>query len=132
MSRTHDGGMYIAMELVVGRDFSAYLKEIESHGGRLSVPKLMDLLGPIADTLEGRLLLESDPAAGRALLERALARDRITPCRDELACAVWTATKDLPAPRPTARIRRSRAAYVTVSALSVPPAIRPRAIAATR
>jgi serine/threonine-protein kinase len=52
MSRTNDGGMYIAMELVVGRDFSAYLREIESHGGRLSVPKLLDLLGPIADTLE--------------------------------------------------------------------------------
>jgi hypothetical protein len=81
--------------------------------------------------------LALDPAArpvnARALreaLERALARDRITPCREELACAVWTATKDLPAPQPTARIRRSRAAYVTVSALAVPSAIRPRAIAA--
>ena len=54
VSRTHDGGMYIAMELVVGRDFSAYLREIESHGGRLSVPKLMDLLGPIADKTPNR------------------------------------------------------------------------------
>lgn len=73
------------------------------------------------------------PANARALreaLERALARDRITPCRDELACSVWAATRDLPAPGPTTRLRRSRAAYVTVSAMAVPATIRPRAIAA--
>lgn len=73
------------------------------------------------------------PANARALrdaLERALTRDRITPCRDELACAVWTATKDLPSPQPAPRVRRSRAEYVTVSALAVPKTIRPQAIAA--
>jgi eukaryotic-like serine/threonine-protein kinase len=73
------------------------------------------------------------PANARALraaLERASARDRITPCRDDLACAVWAAARDLPVMSPTTRVRRSRAEYVTVSALAVPTSIRPRPIAA--
>lgn len=78
--------------------------------------------------------LAMDPAARpanaralRALFERALARDGVTPCRDELACSVWAAMKDRPAVTPTTKVRRSRAKYVTVSALPVvPQAIRPR------
>lgn len=73
------------------------------------------------------------PANARALreaLERALTRDRITPCRDELACSVWSAMRDQPVTSPTTRVRRSRAEYVTVSALAVPTTIRPTAIAA--
>jgi serine/threonine-protein kinase len=65
----------------------------------------------------------------RAALERAVVRDRIEPCRDELACAVWEASRDLPVMSPTTRVRRQRAAYVTVSAMAVPAAIRPVAIA---
>ncbi len=50
--KTDDGGMFIAMELVQGRDFEIYLRDLERHGSRLGVPKLVELLGPIVDTLE--------------------------------------------------------------------------------
>lgn len=68
----------------------------------------------------------------RAELEHALRKDNVTPCRDELACSVWTALRDRPPLAPTVRVRRSRAEYVTVSSLpvAVPKAIRPRAVAA--
>src|SRR4029079_7586671 len=45
-------GMYIVMEMLSGRDFENYLREIESHGSRLSRAKLVELLGPIVETLQ--------------------------------------------------------------------------------
>ncbi len=50
--KTSGGGMFIVMEFVEGRTFEAYLRQIESHGGQLSVSRLTELLGPIIDTLE--------------------------------------------------------------------------------
>lgn len=82
--------------------------------------------------------LAMDPAARpanarelRAELERALAKDGIASCRDELACSVWAALRDRPPVAPTTKVRRSRAEYVTVSSLPVvPKAIRPLGLAA--
>jgi eukaryotic-like serine/threonine-protein kinase len=88
--KTDDGGMFIAMELVRGRDFEAYLREIEGHGGRLGVPKLVELLGPIVDTLEaahaisilhrdlkpGNIMVLDAPGRGPVrLLDFGLAKD---------------------------------------------------------
>jgi serine/threonine protein kinase len=50
--KTPHGGLYIVMEMVVGRTLEAYLREIEAFGGQLSVARLVELLGPIVDTLE--------------------------------------------------------------------------------
>ena len=46
------GGMYIAMELLRGSDLKAYLDGIEAKGERLGVRRLVELMGPIVDTLE--------------------------------------------------------------------------------
>jgi serine/threonine-protein kinase len=51
-SKSADGGMYIVMEMLSGRNFEQYLREIESFGGKLSTAKLVELLGPIVDTLQ--------------------------------------------------------------------------------
>ncbi len=51
-NKSADGGLYIVMELLAGRDLEVYLREIEGHGGRMDLKRLVDLLGPIADTLE--------------------------------------------------------------------------------
>lgn len=69
--KTDDGGMFIAMELVRGRDFETYLRELEHHGGRLGVPKLVELLGPIVDTLEaahGISILHRDLKPGNIMV----------------------------------------------------------------
>jgi serine/threonine-protein kinase len=50
--KTGDGGLYIVMEFVAGRTLESYLHQIEAHGGQIAVTKLVDLLGPIVDTLE--------------------------------------------------------------------------------
>jgi serine/threonine-protein kinase len=88
--KTDDGGMFIAMELVRGRDFETYLRELEHHGGRLGVPKLVELLGPIVDTLEaahaisilhrdlkpGNIMVLDAPGRGPVrLLDFGLAKD---------------------------------------------------------
>jgi len=47
-----NGSLYLVMELLVGKDFEAYLGEAESVGGRLRKPKLLELLRPIVETLD--------------------------------------------------------------------------------
>ncbi len=51
-NKATDGTIYIVMELLEGRDLEAYLGEIEGHGGRIQLSRLIDLLGPIAHTLD--------------------------------------------------------------------------------
>ena len=51
-SKTADGTLYIVMELLEGEELEHHLRAIEEGGGRLSVDRLIELLGPIASTLE--------------------------------------------------------------------------------
>lgn len=51
-NKAKDGTIYLVMELLHGRDFEAYLQEIEGHGGRIQLLRLIELLGPIAHTLD--------------------------------------------------------------------------------
>lgn len=46
------GRTFIVMELLRGRDLEAYLQAAEARGGRLKRGKLLELLRPIASTLE--------------------------------------------------------------------------------
>ena len=48
----HDGMAYLVMEMVHGRDFETFLKEAEARGGRMKAKKLLQLLRPVAETLE--------------------------------------------------------------------------------
>ena len=52
LNTAQDGSLYLVMEVLVGKDLEAYLKDAESVGGRLKAPKLLELLRPIVDTLE--------------------------------------------------------------------------------
>jgi eukaryotic-like serine/threonine-protein kinase len=47
-----DGGTYLVMELLHGRDLEEYLSEAESRGGRLKPAKMLEILRPIASTLD--------------------------------------------------------------------------------
>ena len=51
-NKAKDGTIYIVMELLQGRDLEDYLLEIEGHGGRIQLQRLIELLGPIAHTLD--------------------------------------------------------------------------------
>jgi eukaryotic-like serine/threonine-protein kinase len=51
-NETPDGGLYLTMELLRGKNLDAYLREIEAGGQRLSSAQLFDLLDPIVDTLQ--------------------------------------------------------------------------------
>lgn len=46
------GVRFLVMELLAGRDFDQYLREIEAKGGRLGVAELFELLEPVVRTLE--------------------------------------------------------------------------------
>jgi len=51
-ARAQKGELYIVMELLAGRDLEAYLLELEKHGGTLELRRLVNLLAPIAETLD--------------------------------------------------------------------------------
>jgi serine/threonine-protein kinase len=51
-NKSPKGEFYIVMELLVGRDLDGYLRELESHGARMDLKRLITLLAPIAETLE--------------------------------------------------------------------------------
>lgn len=58
-----DGTIYIVMELLEGQNLEEYLKKIEAEGGRIGAAHLIELLGPIAETLgtaHGRGILHRD------------------------------------------------------------------------
>ena len=46
------GAVYIVMELLRGSDLEAFLGEAEARGGRLKAQKMLELLRPIASTLD--------------------------------------------------------------------------------
>ena len=52
LNTTRDGALYLVMEMLLGRDFDAYLGDLEDGGSRLSVHRMFELLDPIVDTLE--------------------------------------------------------------------------------
>ncbi len=47
-----DGSLYLAMEMLVGKDLEAYLGDAERVGGKIKKGKLLELLRPVVDTLE--------------------------------------------------------------------------------
>ncbi len=47
-----DGSLYLAMEMLVGKDLEAYLGDAERVGGKIKKSKLLELLRPVVDTLE--------------------------------------------------------------------------------
>lgn len=47
-----DGGMYLVMELLDGEDLDVHLREIEAQGVHIGLRGVMDLIGPIVETLE--------------------------------------------------------------------------------
>jgi eukaryotic-like serine/threonine-protein kinase len=51
-SKAACGTLYIAMELLSGEDLEKHLRALEERGERLSIDRLIELLGPIASTLE--------------------------------------------------------------------------------
>jgi serine/threonine-protein kinase len=48
----HDGMTYIVMEMLHGKNLEQFLKAAEKVGGRMKVAKMLELLRPVADTLE--------------------------------------------------------------------------------
>lgn len=64
LGRLADGSAYIVMELLHGRELERYLKEAERAGGRLKAHKTLELLRPIARTLEA--------AHGQGIIHRDL------------------------------------------------------------
>jgi serine/threonine-protein kinase len=52
VSTAQDGMLYVAMEMLHGKDFEDYLLEAEKLGGRIKGVKLLEVLRPVAATLE--------------------------------------------------------------------------------
>jgi eukaryotic-like serine/threonine-protein kinase len=52
MSAAQDGTLYVAMEMLHGKDFEEYLHEAEKVGGRIKAARLLEVLRPVAATLE--------------------------------------------------------------------------------
>jgi serine/threonine-protein kinase len=51
-NRAKDGGMYIVMEYLEGKDLGAHLAAIEKGGGHLPLSELFEIFDPIVETLE--------------------------------------------------------------------------------
>jgi serine/threonine protein kinase len=52
ISTAQDGMLYVAMEMLYGKDFEQYLAEAEKLGGRIKGAKLLEILRPVAATIE--------------------------------------------------------------------------------
>lgn len=52
MSTSQDGLLYVVMEMLYGKDFEQYLAEAEKLGGRIKAARLLEILRPVAATLE--------------------------------------------------------------------------------
>jgi len=89
-NKASDGALYIAMELLAGRDLERYMREIEQYGAHIELKRLVTLLAPIAETLEAAhnlnlihrdvkpgniFVLDSFVRGGVRLLDFGLAKD---------------------------------------------------------
>jgi serine/threonine-protein kinase len=52
MATAQDGMLYVAMEMLYGKDFEDYLGQAEQLGGRIKAARLLEILRPVADTLD--------------------------------------------------------------------------------
>lgn len=52
ITTTQDGSLCVVMEMLYGKDLEAYLAEAEKVGGRIKAARLLEILRPIAATLE--------------------------------------------------------------------------------
>jgi serine/threonine-protein kinase len=52
IATAQDGMLYVAMEMLYGKDLEDYLSEAEKMGGRIKAARLLEVLRPVADTLE--------------------------------------------------------------------------------
>jgi eukaryotic-like serine/threonine-protein kinase len=52
IATAQDGALYVAMEMLYGQDFEEYLAEAEKVGGRIKAARLLEILRPVAATLE--------------------------------------------------------------------------------
>ena len=52
IATAQDGMLYVAMEMLYGQDLEQYLAEAEKVGGRLKAIRLLEILRPVAATLE--------------------------------------------------------------------------------
>jgi len=52
IATAQDGMLYVAMEMLYGKDFEQYLTEAEQVGGRIKAARLLEVLRPVASTLE--------------------------------------------------------------------------------
>ena len=52
LGKSERGILYLVMEMLHGKNFERYLRDSEKLGGRLKAQKLMQLLSPVATTLE--------------------------------------------------------------------------------
>lgn len=52
IAHAQDGMLYVAMEMLYGKDFEDYLQEAEKVGGRIKAARLLEVLRPVASTLD--------------------------------------------------------------------------------
>jgi len=52
IASSRDGSLYVAMEMLHGKDFESYLQEAERVGGRIKAARLLEVLRPVCATLE--------------------------------------------------------------------------------
>ena len=89
-NKAPNGDLYIVMELLAGRDFEQYLLDLERHGSKIDLIRLVNLLAPVADTLDAAhdlgivhrdlkpaniFVLDSSTRGGVRLLDFGLAKD---------------------------------------------------------
>ena len=89
IATAQDGMLYVAMEMLYGKDFEDYLQEAEKVGGRIKAVRLLEILRPVATTLEQAhaqgiihrdlkpsnvFIVDSDKGGGVRLLDFGLAK----------------------------------------------------------
>lgn len=78
--KSPEGGAYLVMEYLEGEDLNEHLQRVEKGGARLPTERVLEILGPIADTLEAahaRNIVHRDVKLGNVFLLRNPARGRV-------------------------------------------------------